>query len=70
MYRQFEIKDEDGLKQTLELYPEENNKIIVSGDDLELTLEMRRLLNNLMGAASSFMDGNTINKVEITEVEE
>ena len=66
-FRQYEITDEEGLQHIFKHYPNQGNKIIVDKDDIDASLHARRDLFKMLDAASSFMEDNTICKVEIEE---
>ena len=68
MYRKFEITDEEGLKEKFEVYPDENNKIVNKKSEIDMTLHTRRRINDMVSVVNDFMNGNTINKVEIEEI--
>ena len=67
MYRKVTVTDAEGKKIKLELYPESFNLTKTEKYEIDMTMAMRIHFNNLLGALSVFMDGNTINKVECEE---
>ena len=75
MYRKYTITDAAGEKIEFVCHPEYSvhkykDFIQMSRDEIHITLATRRVMLELVGVANRFMGGNTINKVEIEEVEE
>ena len=63
-----EIKDEDGLIIEMDIYPEEQDKVVVNKAEIDQTLQMRGTLDRFIKIMNNLMDGNSIDHVEITEV--
>lgn len=68
--RLYTITDEEGKKIIFKHYPNQNNKIVMIEDSIDASLHARRDLFSMLDAASSFMEDNTICKVEIEEDKE
>ncbi len=69
-FRTYKITDEDGNEIIFKHYPNQNGKIVSIKDTIDASLHARKDLNYLIETASSFMEDNTICKVEIEEDEE
>ena len=74
MYREFTVKDEEGLKMVFRVYPElsppHTNEIVYKKFEIPMTLETKRALVDMIGIVNKFMGGNTIDKLEVVEKEE
>ena len=70
MYRKYIIKDVEGHEEEFDVFPREDSKIVVIKSNINLTLSARDALNNFIKGSSKLMDSNTIDRVEITELEE
>jgi len=69
-FREYTITDEGGKIHAFKHYPNQEGKIVVEKDELDSSLRARRDLITLISTASSYMDDNTICKVEINEGED
>ncbi len=72
MYRKFTIADVEGNKIEFECHPDHQkpNFMIVQRDEIGCGLQTRHDLLEVVVRVSKFMDGNTINRLEVEEVEE
>lgn len=74
MYREFEIEDKAGKVIKLKVHPNlaapHTNLIVPAEYEIELTLPTQQALSELIVIVNKFMSGNTINKLEVIEVEE
>ena len=75
MYRKFKIEDEGNGELIFECHLSHpthvgKNVILTTKDDLSITLETRKILNELTTIVNKFMSQNTINKLEVVEIEE
>jgi len=69
MYRTFKVTDTDGKKTKWTVYPEEDNRVEISGDDIGLNLDDMREFDRMICAVTQFLDGNTRCKIEVEEEE-
>lgn len=73
MYRKFKIEDEEGETIKFKVFPNlaapSTNLIQTDKYEIDLTLPTQQSLSELIVVVNKFMSGNTINKVEVTEVE-
>lgn len=75
MYRKFTITDEGESRIEFKCHPEHDTHnykdyITVGRDEIGLTLKTRQLMMIMVELMNKFMGGNTINKVEVEEIEE
>ena len=74
MYREFKVKDEAGKEIKLEVYPNlaepHTNLIKPIKYEIELTLPAQKYLSEMIAIVNKFMGGNTINELEVKEIEE
>jgi len=74
MYRKFEIKDEAGEKIVFRVYPNlakpHNNLIEYDKLEIKIVLSTHEAMLAMIDVVGKFMGGNTINHLEVTEVEE
>lgn len=75
MYRKFEIKELTGKEMVFICYPSHatyigEDVVSVEKDELNITLETRKVLTELITVVNKFMSRNSIDRVEVTELEE
>lgn len=74
MFRKFEITDTENNKIKFKVWPNlappNTNRVVYDRADITLTVETNKAMMELIEVVGKFMDGNTINKVEIVEIEE
>lgn len=73
MYREFKIKDEEGKETKFKVYPNlappQTNLIKSVSEGIDMTLPTKNRLMELVGVVNKFMSGNSINEVEVKEIE-
>ena len=69
MYRKVTIKDKEGKKIKFEVHPDQGDLIKEQADEINLTLKTRSAILTFVRSIKAVMDGNTINKVEVEEIE-
>lgn len=74
MYREFIVKDEEGKKIKLKVYPDlaepYTDLIKPVKYEIDLTLTAQKYLSEMIAIVNKFMSGNTINELEVKEIEE
>lgn len=74
MYREFKVKDAEGKLIKFQVYPDlaqpHANLIKPIKYEIELTLPTQVFLSEMIAVVNKFMGGNTIDYLEIKEVEE
>ena len=70
MYRKFIITDTENKKIRFKVYPDQDMMIVTEVQNIDISWETDKLLNQLILLVSQFMTGNTINKLEVQEIEE
>ena len=70
MYRKVVVSDVEGNKIKLEVFPEDNNMLKTVKCEINMPLNLRACLDNIIKECNVFMNANTINKIEVEEVEE
>ncbi len=75
MFRKFEISDSSDGKLVFECHGTHpthvgENVIVTIRDDIAITLHTRKILNEFITIVNDFMSHNTIDKVEVVEIEE
>jgi len=69
MYRTFKIEDESGDKYEFNIYPSQNNLIEIVNDEINMTLDTKKNLLEMISYVNRFMSGNTICKLDVDEEE-
>ena len=73
MYRKYIIKDEEGKELSFNVFPhlaEKENLIVPAKSEISMVIETKEALHQMLKLVNKFMDGNTINHLEVTEMEE
>lgn len=73
MYRKYIIKDEEGKELSFNVFPHlagRENLVVPDKSEIEMVLTTKEALSDMIRIVHKFMDGNTINKLEVTEIEE
>jgi len=72
MYRKFTIEDDTGHKIEFECHPDhiQPNFMVVHRDEIAMGLGTRNHMLDMIEIVCKFMSGNTINRIEVEEVEE
>ncbi len=73
MNRKFIIRDEGNGEMEFECHIDHpvhagKNVIVTIKDELSITLETRKILNELITVVNNFMSRNTISQLEVTEI--
>lgn len=68
MYRKFVITDEAGKKVKLNMYPTADKTVVTEKWEIDMGMDTRKHLHNLMLIVEEFMSGNTISKLEVEEI--
>ena len=67
--RKYKVVDEEGKVIKFTVYPNQNNLVKIEKSEIHLALSTRKMLNTIISDVNVFMEGNTINKLEIEEEE-
>ena len=73
MYRKYIIKDEEGKELSFNVFPHLAGKeglVVPDKSEISMVLTTKEALTDMIRVVHKFMDGNTINQLEVREMEE